>query len=107
MVSDLNTNSKVKKQVDMNELMQNCLNYPLQSVVFKQLLDTQGNFIGSPLNRTNRKDSNNLNPNKKVPIYIRYCIDLVLNEIGDGDLLLTNNKYKYVRDLPLVCSILN
>jgi hypothetical protein len=103
MVSDLNTKSKIQNQTGPNESTQQ--NYPLQSIIFKQLLDTQGNFIGSPVNRANRKDANSLNPNKKVPVYIRYCIDLVLKEIGDGDLMLTNNKYKYVRDLPMVSRI--
>ena len=43
-----------------------------------------------------------MNSNKNVPIFIHYCIDLIRNEIGEGDLLNKYEKYKYNRNITMV-----
>jgi hypothetical protein len=80
---------------DMNAHMK-FLNYPLTKIYFRSTLDAFG-----------LADSNNCFTNKngtknKVPMYLRYCINLILGDIGEGDIMVLNKKYKYVKDLPMV-----
>ncbi len=77
------------------------LNYPLQKVTCRSLVDADGVYRPSIY-------STNSHAPRKVPVYVRYCIDLILGEIGEGDLMLARQKCKYVRDLPmvLVCDLL-
>ena len=37
--------------------------------------------------------------------FMKFCNQLVLNEIGEGDLIEIHIKYKIVRELPLVFKI--
>jgi hypothetical protein len=76
-------------------------NYPIQKIYLKSLVDRETGSVSldntphSSNSIWHRKSKDN-----KVPIYVRYCIDLILKEMGEGDLMVNNNKYKYVKDLP-------
>ena len=88
------------------------LNYPLQKVTCRSLVDSDGTYRPSIYasiasqsdlsSSSTSSSSSSSSSSRKVPIYVRYCIDLILGEIGEGDLTLTHKKYKYVRDLPMV-----
>ena len=84
------------------------LNYPLQKINCRSLVDSYG-CINANLynNATSTNLTGIVQSSKKVPIYIRYCIDLILGEVGEGDLTILNKKYKYVKDLPLLIAHFN
>lgn len=82
-----------------------CLNYPILKLVTRSTIDSakSSSSISTPYYSTNEdKKSLKKKTRKNVPIFIQYCVDLVLKEIGEGDLLETNKKYKYIRDIPMV-----
>jgi hypothetical protein len=83
-VSDLNAKADY---ADL-DTQQKCLNYPLQRIICRRTIES---FSSS----------------RKIPVYIRYCIDLILKELGEGDLMTLNKKYKYVKDLPMLISHFN
>ena len=87
IVGDLNSKLINQAPSDMNEILaqQKCLNYPIQEINFSKVSSFEKNLS-----------------KRKVPVYMQYCVDLVLAEIGEGDLIKKKNKYKYVKDLPLV-----
>lgn len=120
IVHDLNSKSSAIQQnrkenpTDSDELnnadlskMLKCLNYPLQQLCLKSNIDSHGNHVASPYTNSRfsfSKSSNDLfkSSKEKVPLHVRYCISLILGEFGDANLLQSSNKYKFVRDLPLV-----
>lgn len=111
MVHDLNAKLNIQpnasdsseKYSDLGKILK-YLNYPLQKLIIKSNIDAYGNRVSSAFGAgfISSKESNLFKSNKKVPAYIRYCLNLILGEFGDGNLLQSTNKYKFVRDLPLV-----
>ena len=73
------------------------LNYPIQKLFFRSMVDVPNahDVLYSQLN--------NAEPSKnKVPMYLKYCVELILGDIGQGDLLTQTKKYKYVKDISMV-----
>ena len=87
IVGDLNSKQLNQAPNNLNEIIsqQKCLNYPIQEINFRKVSSFENNMS-----------------KKNVPVYMRYCINLVLEEIGEGNLIKLKNKYKYVKDLPMV-----
>jgi hypothetical protein len=94
--------------VDHNEQLfkeNKCLNYPILGLCTRSTIDSakSSSSLNTPYYSTHQdKKSLKKKTKKNVPIFIQYCVDLVLKEIGEGDLLETNKKYKYIRDIPMV-----
>lgn len=78
------------------------LNYPIQKLFFRSMVDVPNahDVLYSQLN--------NAEPSKnKVPMYLKYCVELILGDIGQGDLLTQTKKYKYVKDISMLVSHIN
>lgn len=98
IVNDINCD-----QIDQLSLKdQKCLNYPIQKLFTRSTIDSLSS-IDTPFYANDReKKFLKKKSTKNVPVFIRYCVDLILQEIGEGDLLENNKKYKYIRDIPMV-----
>ena len=98
IVNDINTDILSTRE-------HKCLNYPIKKLFLRSILDSSHDmpFYANEQDKICLKKKNA----KNVPVFVRYCIDLILNEIGNGDLLELDNskKYKYIRDIPMVYSI--
>ena len=104
IVNDLNSFQHHSSDLErLNDLLQKCGKYPLQTLTNRSLIDSVGNSIDSPF-YTTEQDRNLLRRknSKRVPVYIKYCVNLVLEDIGEGDLMSHNKRYKYIKDIPLV-----
>ena len=77
-------NESVLENMELDKDQQKHLNYPLEQVIVRSNLDSSSN--------------------KKTPIvYLRYCVELILGEIGGTGNIMPMYKYlKYVKDLPKV-----
>jgi hypothetical protein len=95
-------NCDLSEQLSFKE--HKCLNYPIQKLFIRSTLDSASHSsIDTPFFTTAREKKDlKKKSTKNVPVFIRYCIDLILNEIGEGDLLDKYKKYKYIRDIPMV-----
>lgn len=100
LVKDLNVKLNIQDLNDVAELdkQQKNLNYPLESISIKSNIDSNGYFT-LPLHANHNVPLRN---KKKVPAHIKYCVELILGEIGVGDIVSSKKKYKYLRDLPYV-----
>ena len=76
-------NNYQQKTSDLDSMKTNLLKYPLEKLTTSSLVDS-------------------LDKESKLPVYIRYCVNLILEDIGDGDLMCTNKRYKYIKDIQLV-----
>ncbi len=82
-----------------------CLNYPIKKLFIRSTLDSASHSlsIDTPFCSNDReKKKLKKKTTKNVPVFVRYCIDLILKDIGEGDLLTKTKKYKYIRDIPMV-----
>jgi hypothetical protein len=61
-------------------------NYPVKHINVRSLIDSNG-----------PKDKE-----KTQPIQLRYCMDLIIKEIGQGDIVTTKKQYKCVKELSKV-----
>jgi hypothetical protein len=78
------------------------LNYPIKHINVKTSVDSYGNRMNS---RASRMSLSNKYSKNKVPLFVRYCINLILGEFRldhDGNMILSETKYKFVKDLPIV-----
>lgn len=84
------------------------VNYPIQKLLTRSLIDSVGTQVDSPY-YTSDQDRNILKRknSKRVPVYIKYCVNLVLQDIGEGDLLSLSKRYKYIKDIPLLIAKFN
>ena len=104
IIKDLNSfQHKLAELNGLNSLIRKCLNYPIQKLTTRSLIDSKGNSTESPFQMSDR-DRNLMKKRatKRVPDYVKYCISLILEEIGDGDLVSANKNYKYIKDIQLV-----
>ena len=104
IVNDLNSFQRYSSDLEtLNSLLNKCANYPIQKLTTRALIDSVGNSIDSPFYVT-EEDRNNLRRknSNRVPVYIKYCVNLILNDIGDGDLMSLNKRYRYLKDIPMV-----
>ena len=104
IVNDLNSYQQKSSDLNsLNSILQKCTKYPIQKLTTRSLVDSVGNSIDSPFYMSDQ-DRNLLKKqnSKRVPVYIRYCVNLILEDIGDGDLMCTNKRYKYIKDIQLV-----
>ena len=104
IVNDLTSFQHYSSDLErLNDLLQKCGKYPLQMLTNRSLIDSVGNSIDSPFYST-KNDRNLLmkKNSKRVPVYIKYCVHLVLEDIGEGDLMSKNKRYKYIKDIPMV-----
>ncbi|CAF0892514.1 unnamed protein product, partial [Brachionus calyciflorus] len=111
LVNDLTSKISLNNSLDPNESSDilfddinkklKYLNYPIKEINIKTSVDSYGNNL---LTRTSRISLSNKYSKNKVPLFVRYCINLILGEFKldqDGYLILSENKYKFVRDLPI------
>lgn len=78
------------------------LNYPLKQINIQTNVDSYGNKI---LTRASRMSLSSKYSKNKIPVFVRYCIALIMGEFSldqDGNLNLAENKFKFVKDLPIV-----
>lgn len=83
---------------------QKYLNYPLEQVIVRSNIDPATNTYSSQYKSINMHSSNLFRGNRKIPVYLKYCVELVLGEIGCGNIMLSNKKIRQVKDLPMVKS---
>ena len=57
------------------------LNYPLQKIYLRSTLNSDGTINNNP----HQYDMSSKQNVKKVPNYIKYCIDLIMNDICDQE----------------------
>ena len=98
-------------QLDINEsnevsdLLHNrkYLNYPIQHISLRTLVDSSTGTINYNMLSNYKAMATSAKKNEKVPIYIKYCIELIIGEIAtDRDSLTLKRSYKQVKDLSMV-----
>lgn len=78
------------------------LNYPIKQINIQSNVDSYGNKI---LTRASRMSLSNKYSKNKIPMFVRYCIALIIGEFNldsDGNLNLNDNRFNFVRDIPIV-----
>lgn len=109
IVNDLNSFQRYSSDLEtLNTLLNKCTNYPIQKLTTRALIDSVGNSIDSPF-YVSEQDRNNLRRknSSRVPVYIKYCVNLILEDVGDGDLMSLNKRYRYVKDIPMLIAHFN
>lgn len=104
-------------QLDINEtnevsdLLHNrkYLNYPIQHISLRTLVDSSTGTINYNMlsnYKAMASSTTTAKKNEKVPIYIKYCIELIIGEIAtDRDSLTLKRSYKQVKDLSMVINL--
>jgi hypothetical protein len=110
LFNDLKLHSSLKYVENSDEFFkrEKYYNYPLQEINIRSISDSTGNLIPSPFSRAStrlsRADNQDLTryTTTKIPNYVKYCIDLVLGEIGQGNIMNCTKKYQQAKDLSMV-----
>lgn len=90
---------------NIDATLQKYLNYPLDQVVVRSNIDPETDMYSSQYRSINTHPSNLFRGNKKIPVYLKYCVELVLGEVGRGNIMTSNKKINHVKDLPIVCDM--
>ena len=84
------------------ETFQTYLNYPLDQVIVRSNIDPTTKTFNSQFKSINMHPTNLFRGNKTIPVYLKYCVELVLGEIGSDNIMQSNKKIKYVKDISSV-----
>ena len=85
-----------------SDTFQTYLNYPLDQVLVRSNIDPTTNTFNSQFKSINMHPTNLFRGNKTIPVYLKYCVELVLGEIGSDNIMQSNKKIKYVKDISSV-----
>lgn len=106
IINDLSASQQQNNMRDLNQQQRKYLNYPIQQLFFRSSVDkTSGSVLADAAGSSLKK----VLGSSKVPVYLRYCIDLIVGEIGEGDLMALKKKKTnlYVKDLPTLITHIN
>jgi hypothetical protein len=104
IIKDLKSSTSVSSHGDqfcerpeLDKDQQRHLNYPLEKIVIKSCSSSNSRLSCS------LKSMENNNGKKKIPnVYLRYCVALILGEIGNGNIMPLYKNIKYIKDLSMV-----
>jgi hypothetical protein len=124
LYNDMNMRASLKPVGSLEEFYERekYLHYPLQQVNFKSVVDSESDCVPSPLSRRNSSPmfsrssmSATITQDlsrfchaklRKIPLYAKFCLSMVLGEVGEGNVLQNcgwaAGNIKCVKDLPLV-----
>jgi hypothetical protein len=111
LFKDMNLKNSLRPVESLDEFYkrEKYMQYPLQQIYCKSLIDVYGNCIPSPgFGRNSRMSMSHTQElsrfcTTRIPPFVRYAVDMVLGEFAKGNLLeSSSNRIKYVKDLPIV-----